>query len=267
MSTEQRKIASMSRFDRSDMRTLPTRHGPLAYLQVGSGPPFVLLHGNTMTAISQEKLIRRFADEHTVYGVDLLGHGSSARPDNLFSTAFFQMQGEALADLLNTLFPDQAVPVFGMSAGGVSALNAICEVPERISALILDSVFVYVSEDTVQAHRDSMDELPNSWDIYLRKQHGADWWPTLKVKLVDTIVELEQSGISVAPCLEDIHVPMLVFQGGHDSFTPSVQVRAIEASVPTSQVVYDEDTGHIFSWRDPAGFRELVREFLRDVKS
>jgi fructoselysine-6-P-deglycase FrlB-like protein len=43
-------------------QTVKTRHGDLAYLAIGEGRPFVLLHGNTMTAASQEKLARRFTD-------------------------------------------------------------------------------------------------------------------------------------------------------------------------------------------------------------
>jgi pimeloyl-ACP methyl ester carboxylesterase len=253
-------------FDAAMMQTAQTRHGALAYLELGAGPPFVLVHGNTMTALSQEKLIRRFADTHRVVAIDLLGHGMrSARPADLFSDAYFRLQGEALADLLTSFFPEQAVPVFGMSAGGVAALNAICEVPERIAALILDSVFVYVSEHTVAAHRENMGNLGQAWELYMEKQHGEGWWPVLKRRLLTTIERLEQSGVSVAPCLDDIRVPVLVFQGGQDPFSPPVQGRAIEAAVSTSRLVYEEDAGHIFSWRDPDGFRETVRAFLKEL--
>ncbi len=247
----------------SSIHTIHTRHGPLAYTIMGEGPPFVLLHGNTMTAASQEKLAQRFTDEYQVYSIDLLGHGHSARPDNLFSTDYFRMQGQALADLLKTLFPGEAVPVFGMSAGGVSALNAACEVPKRIAALILDSVFVYVSEDTLSAHRTNIEALSASWQMYMRKQHGDEWWPQLNEGLLSTIEQLEASGVSVAPCLDNLRIPTLVFQGGKDPFSGEMQGRTIEVTVPTSRLVYDPDAGHIFSWRDPEGFRETVREFLR----
>lgn len=243
-------------------QTVPTRHGDLAYLATGEGSPFVLLHGNTMTAASQEKLARRFTDEYQVISVDLLGHGKSARPDYLFSTDYFRLQGQAIADLLTTLFPQQAVPVFGMSAGGVSALNAACEVPEQIAALILDSVFVYVGEDTLAAHRSNIDALSATWQMYMRKQHGDEWWPQLNEGLLSTIEQLEASGISVTPCLEEIHIPTLVFQGGKDPFSGEMQGRSIEVSVPTSRLIYDPEGGHIFAWRDPEAFREIVREFL-----
>jgi pimeloyl-ACP methyl ester carboxylesterase len=245
--------------------TITTRHGPLAFISIGEGSPFILLHGNTMTAASQEKLARRFTDEHQVISVDLLGHGKSARPDYLFSPEFFRLQGQAIADLLRILFPSRAVPVFGMSAGGVSALNAACEVPERISALILDSVFVYVGEDTLAAHRSNIDALSATWHSYLRKQHGDEWWPHLNEGLLATIEQLEASGISVTPCLEEIRIPTLVFQGGKDPFSAETQGRSIEVAIPTSRLIYDPDGGHIFAWRNPERFRETVREFLRSI--
>ena len=82
------------------MNLVPTRHGPLRYLELGAGAPLLLLHGNTYSATTQERLAARFADEHRVISVDLLGHGQSARPEGLFSTRYFAMQGEAVADLL-----------------------------------------------------------------------------------------------------------------------------------------------------------------------
>ncbi len=254
-----------SKMEHTAPYTIDTRHGPLAYIEEGVGRPFVLLHGNTMTAASQQKLAWHFTDEYRVLSVDLLGHGKSARPPELFSPAYFKMQGQALADLLNALFPDEAVPVFGMSAGGVSALNAACEVPERMLALILDSVFVYVGADTVAAHRNNIDALSESWQTYMRKQHGDDWWPQLNQGLLDAITQLEARGDSVAPCLENIRVPTLVFQGGQDPFSAEVQGRTIEVAVPTSRLIYDAEAGHIFAWRDPAAFRTIVGEFLRSL--
>ncbi len=244
------------------METVETRHGAMAYLRIGSGSPFVLLHGNTMTAASQERLAQRFTDTHTVYSIDLLGHGHSARPAYLFTEDYFSLQGESLADLLAALFPTQAVPVFGMSAGGVSAMNAACIASQRIAALILDSVFAYAGAETLAAHRDSVDNLSATWDAYLSKQHGADWWPHLNQGLLHVVELLEASRRPVVPCLEQITIPTLIFQGGQDPFVAAEQGRLLAERMPHARLIFDPDCGHIFAWRDPAGFREQVREFL-----
>jgi pimeloyl-ACP methyl ester carboxylesterase len=122
-----------------------------------------------------------------------------------------------------------------------------------------------VGEDTLAAHRSNIDALSATWHSYLRKQHGDEWWPHLNEGLLATIEQLEASGISVTPCLEEIRIPTLVFQGGKDPFSAETQGRSIEVAIPTSRLIYDPDGGHIFAWRNPERFRETVREFLRSI--
>jgi len=245
------------------MNMIETRHGPLHYLEVGTGAPLLLLHGNTYSAGTQERLAARFADEHRVISVDLLGHGKSARPEGLFSTRYFAMQGEALADLLDELF-DGAVPLFGMSAGGISALNAVCERPERVAALILDGVFRQITQATVDAHHKSTAAMSAPWHRYMGTQHGEEWWPTLNASVERAVALMAEAGTVVAPCLESIAVPTLVFQGGKDDFVPDAQAQAVVAGIKGAKLVYEPEAGHLIAWRNPPVFRERVRRFLHE---
>jgi pimeloyl-ACP methyl ester carboxylesterase len=240
-----------------------TRHGALHFLQVGAGRPLVLIHGNTYSAVTQERLAQRFSDEHSVYSFDLLAHGQSARPEGLFSTAYFAMQGAALADAISTLF-DMPVPLFGMSAGGVSALNAVCERPDRVAALILDGVFRQVASETVAAHHHSTRTMSPSWDRYQRKTHGDDWWPVLNREVERAIEELHAAETIVTPCLEEIAVPTIIFQGGKDDFVPDTQARAVLLGIRGAKMVYEPDAGHLLAWRNPDAFRERVRRFFQE---
>jgi len=245
------------------LNVVPTRHGPLHYLEAGSGAPLVLLHGNTYTAATQARLAARFTDEHRVISVDLLGHGRSARPEGLFTTRYFAMQGEALADLLGALF-DAPVPVFGMSAGGITALNAVCQRPDRVAALILDGVFHQVTTATVDAHHHSAASMSPAWHRYMRLQHGEDWWPRLNAGVEQAIELMAAARTVVAPCLDAIHVPVLVFQGGRDPFVPDAQAQVIVSGIRGARLVYEPEAGHLLAWRNPAAFRERVRRFLHD---
>lgn len=233
------------------------------YLSVGAGRPLLLIHGNTYTAATQERLAQRFADEHTVISPDLLGHGRSARPEGLFSLSYFTMQGEAIADLLDQLF-DGPVPVFGMSAGGISALQAICLRPERFAALILDGVFRQVTLETVAAHHHSTAAMSPTWHRFMAGQHGADWWPILNASVEETIEELAAARTVVAPCLDQIRVPTIMFHGGKDPFVPDRQARAIAEGIHGARLVYEAEAGHLIAWRNPDAFRERVRRFLHE---
>ncbi|NCC31427.1 MAG: alpha/beta fold hydrolase [Chloroflexia bacterium] len=243
------------------MNFVATRHGALHYLDVGSGAPLVLLHGNTYSAATQERLAARFADEHRVISVDLLGHGQSARPEGLFTTRYFAMQGEALADLLEQLFATP-VPLFGMSAGGITALNAVCHRPDLVAALILDGVFHQVTTATVDAHHHSTANMSPSWHRYMARQHGEAWWPVLNDRIERAIELMAASRTIVAPCLPSIKVPTIVFQGGKDAFVPDAQARVIVTGIRGARLVYEAEAGHLIAWRNPSAFRERVRRFL-----
>lgn len=245
------------------MNLVPTRHGPLHYLEAGGGAPLVLLHGNTYSAATQERLAARFADEHRVISVDLLAHGKSARPDGLFTTRYFAMQGEAMADFLGELF-DAPVPLFGMSAGGITALNAVCHRPDLVAALILDGVFRQVTTATVDAHHHSTANMSPSWHRYMAGQHGADWWPTLNASVERAVELMAANRTVVAPCLDAITAPTLIFQGGKDPFVPDPQARVVAAGIRGARMVYEPEAGHLIAWRNPAAFRERARRFLHE---
>lgn len=245
------------------MNLVHTRHGPLRYLEVGAGAPMLLIHGNTYSATTQERLAARFADEHRVVSVDLLGHGGSARPEGLFTTRYFAMQGEAMADLLGALF-DAPVPVFGMSAGGITALNAVCHRPDRVAALILDGIFHRITDATVAAHHNSTATMSATWHRYMAGQHGEEWWPQLNAGVEHAVELLAASGDVVTPCLDAIAVPALVFQGGKDPFVPDEQARRVVAGIKGARLVYEPEAGHLIAWRNQPVFRERVRRFLHE---
>jgi pimeloyl-ACP methyl ester carboxylesterase len=242
---------------------VPTRHGPLRYLEVGAGAPLVLIHGNTYSATTQERLAARFADEHRVISVDLLGHGQSARPEGLFSTRYFAMQGEAMADFLGAMF-EAPVPLFGMSAGGITALNAVCHRPDRVAALVLDGVFHQVTAATVDAHHKSTAAMSATWHRYMGGQHGEEWWPQLNAGVERAVELMAAARTVVAPCLDAIAVPALVFQGGNDPFVPDAQARVVVAGLKGARLVYEPEAGHLIAWRNQDVFRERVRRFLHE---
>ncbi len=244
------------------MRFVSTRHGTLYYTVMGEGRPLMLIHGNTMTAASQHRLAQKFTDEHQVISIDLLGHGHSARPPDLFTTRYFAIQGESLADLLQHLFPTSSVPIFGMSAGAMSAMHAVCDASKHIAALILDGVFSTVGPETLEAHRTNVNRVSPTWERYMRSQHGADWWPQLLDGLMHVIEQMAEHQISTTPCLGDIHIPTLLFQGGRDRFCPEHQGRAVAAAIPGTRFIYDSAAGHILAWKYPCVVREIVRDFL-----
>ncbi len=94
---------------------------------IGDGPPLVLLHGWAMHSGVFATLAQHLRERHTLYLVDLPGHGSS-RGDTT------PLEFDAVCDALFARVP--AAPWFGWSLGGMFALHAAVRAPERVPALI-----------------------------------------------------------------------------------------------------------------------------------
>jgi pimeloyl-ACP methyl ester carboxylesterase len=110
----------------------------LAYTEHGSGPrTCVLIHGLLLSQRMQVPLARALADRgHRVVTIDLLGHGKSDRPRDMwrYSMTFF---GEQVVGLLDHLGLDQAV-VAGTSLGANVTLEACAAAPERVRGMVIE---------------------------------------------------------------------------------------------------------------------------------
>ena len=104
-----------------------------AYVQVGSGPALLLLHGlgcdHTTWAPVIDSLARRF----TVVAPDLLGHGASDKPRADYSVGGY---ANGMRDLITVLGIDR-VTVVGHSFGGGVAMQFAYQYPERTERLVL----------------------------------------------------------------------------------------------------------------------------------
>jgi len=96
----------------------------LRYLQAGSGPPLILLHGLLGYSFSWRFTIPALAPYATVYAPDMLGAGFSDRPANIDHS----MRGTALRILR---FADNlgltSFDMLGTSRGGAVAMSATAE--------------------------------------------------------------------------------------------------------------------------------------------
>lgn len=97
-----------------------TRHGRVALARSGAGQPVLLLHGIPGSAASWRQVARRLEHHAEVLVPDLLGFGSSDRPDDL-ATLHAQGQAQAIADVLQAL-DIGSVAVVGHDFGGPVAL-------------------------------------------------------------------------------------------------------------------------------------------------
>jgi pimeloyl-ACP methyl ester carboxylesterase len=102
-----------------------------------SGRPLILIHGLLLSQEMHRPLAEDLAARgNRVITVDLLGHGQSDRPRDMwrYSMAFFAAQVIALMDRLQI---DEAV-VMGTSLGANAALEIAATKPERLRAMVIE---------------------------------------------------------------------------------------------------------------------------------
>ncbi|SEJ29030.1 alpha/beta hydrolase fold, partial [Micromonospora phaseoli] len=102
----------------------------LAYDEVGSGSPVVLLHAGIADRRMWREQVDALATRHRVINLDLRGYGESELPPTAFA------HHDDVAGLLDALDLASAALV-GCSFGGAVAIDTALAHPDRVSALAL----------------------------------------------------------------------------------------------------------------------------------
>jgi len=95
---------------RSQQRFFTTNAGRIAYTDHGKGPVLVMIHGVPSSSWMYRKMIAPLQESHRVITVDLLGYGSSDKPqignkdrNNLISTYGYKSQATYVSELIASL--------------------------------------------------------------------------------------------------------------------------------------------------------------------
>ena len=111
-------------------------HGhDLSYVDSGSGPVVLFIHGILGSQRQWSHLVDRVDDEHRVVVPDLFGHGESAKPTGDYSLS---SHAATLRDLLDHLGIER-VTLVGHSLGGGIAMQFYYLFPDRVDRLVLVS--------------------------------------------------------------------------------------------------------------------------------
>ncbi|HEX5982869.1 MAG TPA: alpha/beta fold hydrolase, partial [Solirubrobacterales bacterium] len=116
-------------------RTVEVHGRSMNFIEAGSGPVLLLIHGMAGTCANWESVIEPLAINHTVIAPDFPGHGSSAPGAGDYSLGSL---ASALRDLMLTLGHERATLV-GHSLGGGVAMQFTYQFPEMVERLVLVS--------------------------------------------------------------------------------------------------------------------------------
>jgi pimeloyl-ACP methyl ester carboxylesterase len=245
----------------------------LHYLQAGSGPPLVLVHGLGSSAANDwGRLIPELARRFTVYAPDLPGFGESERP--AAADYSIRMQVEAVRAFMAARRVGRA-RVAGLSMGGWIAARLAGEHPEAIERLVVvDAAGMRPLRPDIPAQvllpRDEEGvrrlvsvvrfraPVPPSFvarDI-LRRRLPEEW-------IVRRALEaMRDGGDWLDGTLRRADVPVLVIWGRQDALIPVAYAAALAAEFPRAELRILDGCGHVPMADCPQAFDDVFVPFL-----
>jgi pimeloyl-ACP methyl ester carboxylesterase len=252
----------------------------LAYDDVGSGMPLLLIHGWPHDRTLWAAQLSGLQTQARCLAPDLRGFGDSSVAEPYSIDQF----ADDLAALLAMLAVDRAV-VCGLSMGGYVALSLLRRHRSVLRGLILTST--RATADTLEARekRTSLIDFVEARGVealagrQLKAMVGEttftsrpDVLEALRHLMSDTPREGVIGGLRAmaerrdsTDLLDSIDIPTLVVNGAEDTFTPTAEMRALAAAIPGSRFEVIQGGGHVCPYEKPAAFNHLVGEYLASL--
>ncbi|WP_354698557.1 alpha/beta fold hydrolase [Paraconexibacter sp. AEG42_29] len=259
------------------------------YVDYGSGPPFLLVHGLGGSWQTWLENIPALAGAgHRVVAVDLPGFGGS---DVLAPGATFDAHSATLLALIDALALPPVI-VVGHSMGGLATIRLALGAPERVAGLVLACAGgIALSERRLAlivrgfqafnglfspaalravARRPRLRRLVFRLGLYdtagLSGQLAREIVPLMATPgFSDALVAgAHAAADSGADRLEG---PTLLVWGANDRILPVAQAEALAASLPDARLMVLERCGHCPMFERPAGFNSALVGFASELEA
>ncbi|MET7686824.1 alpha/beta hydrolase [Streptomyces sp. NPDC005483] len=267
----------------SELSFFASADGDIAYLDIGTGDPVVLLHSGYVDHRLFEAQIPVLAADHRVIAVDARGHGWTANATQPFRWA------DDLAALLRHLDAGPAALV-GVCMGGAIAGDTAIEYPELVRGIVLSGASVSDFEHTHEVSRQVVAESQRtlySGDIdgWLKVFLGIAGGPfrssdEVDPRILDHLREMALHTVAKhAPGERNWHVPMtdtwarvpkidvpvLTVNGTLDSPDLLADAERYAGTAQNGRSVLVEGTSHYPNLEKPEEFNAIVLDFLRSL--
>lgn len=261
----------------------------LHYLELGDGPPVVLLHGAGGGAANWFGVMGRLAQRFRVLAPDLPGFGLSAAIEPRAEL------GRHVAEFVDTWVSGFGVHRFdlvGTSFGGLVALRLAQRRPDAVGRLVLIDSAGLGREMPAAVRLAGLRVLgplllrPSRWGTrwLLRRlmTSGQPLDPSFEPVLLEYLYRTARAGdpallarafrLFAGPrgqreVLEDgelaaLHAPTLVVWGRRDAFFPPSHAERAAARIPRAMLHWIEHAGHSPNWEAPGAVADAIVDFL-----
>ena len=250
----------------------------LAYFRVGSGSPVVLVHGVGLRAEAWLHQIPQLSKQHTVYAVDMPGHGDSS----LEAASSTTLNGyvDAIAQWIET---DIQAPVIiiGHSMGSMIALDFASRYPQLCNGVAALNAIFRRSDAARQAVQQRAREMVENPQLDRVSAPISRWFNTEPQGLELEMAELCRQWLSIAPAagyaqayqifsLEDgpsdddlasLTVPAIFITGDGDSNSSGEMSQQMAQRCANGRYAVIKDSRHMVQMTHPVEINLLLLEF------
>jgi pimeloyl-ACP methyl ester carboxylesterase len=270
-------------------------HGkPMNFIEAGSGPVLLLIHGMAGTCANWESVIEPLAINHTVIAPDFPGHGASAPGAGDYSLGSL---ASALRDLMLSLGHERATLV-GHSLGGGVAMQFTYQFPEMVERLVLVSsgglgpdvspilraaalpgaeLFISATAgigsrvgSTIGRGLGLIGLRPNADVAEVTRGYATLTDPGRRKAFVATLRSVVGMEGQRVAALDKLYLaetlPLLIVWGENDPIIPVDHARDAHAQLTSSRLEIFEDTGHIPQLERPGRFIAVLERFLAETE-
>jgi pimeloyl-ACP methyl ester carboxylesterase len=255
--------------------------GELAYHDLGSGPPVLLVHGFPLSSYVWRALVPALAGMHRVIAPDLLGLGDSEKPAG--ARLDIGAQAGYLRELLAQLDVERVAVVGHSTGGGIAQLLAAGAGVDTL--VLIDSIAFdrwpapAVSEIQAVAPRDEAFEtvelvIRSAFTIGMGDSALAredferylDPWrdPSAVPAFFRWARALDGVGLrELAPAMGSWAIPTLLLWGEQDPFHPIAIAEELQDAIPSSALGIVPGCGHLLPEEAPETIYPIIAEYLR----
>ncbi|SEB51607.1 Pimeloyl-ACP methyl ester carboxylesterase [Nocardioides exalbidus] len=277
--------------DRLTPQKLELHGHELSYVDSGTGPVVLFIHGILGSQRQWSRLVDRIDDDHRVVVPDLFGHGDSAKPTGDYSLS---SHAATLRDLLDRLGIER-VTLVGHSLGGGIAMQFHYLFPDRVECLVLVSsgglgreVNLVLRSATLPGAAQVLSVIASApvlerVEAVGRGAQRIGWRPGADVGAIwrgftslgdresrraflattRAVIDFGGQSISAHDHLADVAPPpTLVVWGSKDRMIPAWHALSVQQAVPGCRVELFEGAGHFPHLDDPDRFAAVLKDFI-----
>jgi 3-oxoadipate enol-lactonase len=263
------------------MPHVPIEDIQLAFTDVGSGNPVVLIHGYPFNRSLWTEQATALSKKHRVVVPDLRGFGETDTGSAAASMQRMALDVKLLMDHLNL---DRAV-IGGLSMGGYVALAFYKHHPERVAGMVLANTRAEAdSPESKTARREQAEKalaagMASIADSMLPKLLTPDTVskrPDLVKRIRDMMLRTNPAGAAAAllgmanredttDLLSEISVPALIIAGRDDALIPPQHSYTMHERINGSRLVLIDHAAHVVNLEQTEDFNRELLKFVNEI--